>query len=362
MDQTYTFTASVQPSNATPPVVYVWSTPGYPTQVFTVTTNWLTHTMPYSWTIAGVKTITVSARNSPSATWQTASVDVKINHPWPVIDNITPADVDAYSPDTTITINGSGFVNNAVTRVLWDGTLLADSNVLNSTTITAVIPAANIVLGGYFDINVRNAEAGLDTRLSNTATFTVYNRVPAVSSVNPASTTINTDTPIAITGDYFATTGAVARLYRLGGGTVDLTPSSLTRTQLQVTVPGTQIATAGYYSLTVQNPVPHRLTGESTQLLFTVNNPQPTITGFSPSSTITNTGFTLDITGTNFINGALISWNGTLLANTTYLLPTRLRVTITNNQVPGTPGNVPVFVRNPAPSVGDSNTIQFPVQ
>lgn len=361
MDQIYAFTASVQPSNATPSVVYVWSTPGYPTEVFTATTNWLTHTMPYSWTIAGIKTITVSARNSPSATWQTAAVDVKINHPWPMIDNITPADVDAYSPDTTITINGSGFVNNAVTRVLWNSTLLADSNVLNSTTITTVIPAANITLGNNFAINVRNAETGLDTRLSNTATFTIYNRVPAVSSVNPASTIINTDTPIAISGDYFATPGAVARLHQPGGGTVDLAPSSLTRTQLQTTIPSSQIQTAGYYSLTARNPAPHRSTGESTRLLFTVNNPQPAITSYNPSSTITNTGFTLDITGTDFINGASISWNGTLLA-TTYISATRLQAVITDNQVPGTPGNVPVFVRNPDPSVGDSNTIQFPVQ
>ena len=362
MDQTYVFTASVQPNNATPPVIYEWSATGYGTEVFTVTTDWLSHTMPYSWTIAGVKTVTVSARNSISATWQTASVDVKINHPQPVITNIVPADVNAYSSNVAITINGSGFVDNNVTRVLWNGALLANSGVLNSTTITAVIPAANVVLGGYFNVNVRNAETGLDTRLSNTEVFTVYNRVPIANSVNPVSTLINTSTPIIISGDYFATTGTIVRLYSPGTTTVDLTPSAATRTQINATIPNTNIQIAGYYSLTVQNPVPHRSAGESPQLLFTVNNPQPTITSFSPTSTITNTGFTLNITGTNFVNGALISWDGTLLANTVRISSTRLEVTLTNNQVPNTAGNVPIFVRNPAPSLGDSNTVQFPVQ
>jgi len=351
-------TATVTPGNATPPVWYEWTAPLHGTQLYTVTTDWLNHTVAYSYTEAGLRTISVRARNTPNGVWQTDSVTVKVNHPLPHIDTLTPNETDAYNPTLTITINGNGFVDNTVTRVLWNGALLATSNVVSSTQMTAVIPAANFLLGGEYAITVRNSQTGLDTRISDPAIFTVYNRIPSVSGVVPVSTTINTNTPVVISGDYFATTGAIVRLYRPATTTINLTPSAATRTQINVTVPGNSIQAAGYYSLTVQNPTPRRGDGESTPLLFTVYNPQPTITSFSPPTATAGAGFTLVITGTNFINGAQIFWNGQA-RNTTFISSTRLQATIPGNLV--TQGNVPVFVRNPAPSVADSNTINFPV-
>ncbi len=368
INQTNDLTAAVEPNGspaseptATPPVWYEWTAPLYGTQLYTVTSNWLNHTASFSYSVAGVRTITVRARNTTDNVWYSASVNVKVNHPLPHIDALIPDNTDAYSPTLTVTINGSGFVDNTVTRVLWDGVVLAASTWVSSTQITAEIPAANFLLGGTHNITVRNAEAGLDTRTSNAATFTVYNRVPTVSGVTPVSTTIGVNTPVVISGDYFATTGATVRLYRPSAASVSLATSAITKTQINVTIPGSNIQTAGYYSLTVQNPTPYRGTGESDKLLFTVYNPKPTITAFSPPSTPVGTGFTLNITGTNFINGAQIYWNGTALT-TVFISATRLRANVPNTQVPGTPSNVPVFVRNPAPSVADSNTIQFPVQ
>ncbi|MBN2389184.1 MAG: PD40 domain-containing protein, partial [Anaerolineae bacterium] len=273
VNQTGYLTATLTPGNTTPSVWYEWTAPLYGTQLYTVTTDWLNHTVAYSYTEVGTRTITVRARNTPGDVWQTASVLVKINHPKPHIDALTPNEADAYSPQLTITIDGDDFVDDGVTRVLWNGVPLATSNVINSTQMTALIPAANLTLGGGYPVTVRNAQAGLDTQISNAATITVYNRVPTVNNVTPVSTMINTATPVVINGDYFATSGAIVRLYRPNGTTVDLTPSAATRTQINVTIPGSNIQAAGYYSLTVQNPTPYRATGESTKLLFTVYNP-----------------------------------------------------------------------------------------
>ncbi|HQE91683.1 MAG TPA: FG-GAP-like repeat-containing protein [Anaerolineae bacterium] len=368
LNQDYNLTAAVEPNGspsseaaATPPIWYEWTAPLYGTQLYTVTSNWLNHTIPFSYSVAGVRTISVRARNTTADVWQTASVNVKVNHPWPHIDTLTPDNTDAYSPTLTLTIHGTGFVDDTVTRALWDGAVLATSNVVSSTQMTAEIPATDFLLGGTHLITVRNAETGLDTRMSNAATFTVYNRVPTVSNVAPVSPTINITTPIVISGDYFATSEAIVRLYRPGTTLVNLTPGAATQTQISATIPGDNIQTAGYYSLTVQNPTPYRSTGESSQLLFTVYNPQPTITSFSPPTTTVSTGFTLTLTGTNFIDGAQIYWNETALV-TTFVSATQLRTTVLDTQVYSTSGNVLVFVRNPAPSVADSNTIQFPVQ
>src|SRR5438067_2975536 len=55
-------------------------------------------------------------------------------------------------------------------------------------------------------------------------------------------------------------------------------------------------------------------TGTAT-LIITINNPVPTITSISPNSaTAGSGGFTLTVSGTNFVSASTVNWNGTALS------------------------------------------------
>ena len=85
-------------------------------------------------------------------------------------------------------------------------------------------------------------------------------------------------------------------------------------------------------------------------------NPVPTITAISPASvTAGDPAFTLTISGTNFISGSTVNWNGTALS-TTYISATQLTANITAPLV-ANPGSANITVVNGTPGGGTSNTI-----
>src|SRR5262249_42670399 len=87
-------------------------------------------------------------------------------------------------------------------------------------------------------------------------------------------------------------------------------------TQLTATIPASDIAAAGSASVTVFNPpIGTRGGGSSNAAPFTIT-PQapatPTIITINPNSaTAGGPGFTLTVTGTNFVNSSMVRWNGT---------------------------------------------------
>ena len=90
--------------------------------------------------------------------------------PVPTITSLSPPNLAAGSPDTQITINGTGFVYGA--QVSWNGVLLG-TYVPDSTQIYVTVPAAYLQNAGTEQVNVINPQPGGGT--SNPATFTVYN-------------------------------------------------------------------------------------------------------------------------------------------------------------------------------------------
>jgi len=57
--------------------------------------------------------------------------------------------------------------------------------------------------------------------------------------------------------------------------------------------------------------------GLSNAVSFFVNNPQPTITSITPNQALSDgPGFTVTVSGSNFINGAVVKLNGTPLSTT----------------------------------------------
>ena len=192
---------------------------------------------------------------------------------------------------------------------------------------------------------------------SNAAT---PNPVPTTTSLSPATATVGGPAfTLAVTGGGFMP-GSVVRW----NGTARAT-TYVSATQLTAAIAATDIAAAGTAQVTVFNPAPGG--GASNVQTFTINppnNPVPTTTGLSPASAVAGgSDFTLTVTGTNFITGSVVRWNGAARA-TTYVSPAQLTATIVAADIAAA-GTAQVTVVNPAPGGGTSNpqtlTIANPV-
>jgi hypothetical protein len=93
---------------------------------------------------------------------------------------------------------------------------------------------------------------------------------------------------------------------------------------------------------------------------FTVNNPAPSISSFSPpSATAGAAAQTLTINGTNFLSTSTVTYNNVAHA-ATFVSATELTIPLTaNDQL--TAGSYPVVVTNPGPGGGTSKSVNFMV-
>jgi hypothetical protein len=132
-------------------------------------------------------------------------------------------------------------------------------------------------------------------------------------------------------------------------------------TQLQAQIPASDIAGIGQASVTVVSPAPGG--GLSNALTFTISaqpNPVPVITDLSPTSAIAgDDSFTLVVTGSAFVAGSVVQWNGAARP-TTVVSATELSALISAADV-ATAGDVTITVVNPAPGGGVSNALAFTV-
>jgi hypothetical protein len=89
-------------------------------------------------------------------------------------------------------------------------------------------------------------------------------------------------------------------------------------------------------------------------------NPTPIVQSIAPTAAVAGSAaFTLTVTGTGFISGSLVEWNGGPL-NTTYVSATQVTASVPASAI-ATSGAMQVAVYNPAPGGGSSTTAQFTV-
>src|SRR5262249_34575349 len=131
---------------------------------------------------------------------------------------------------------------------------------------------------------------------------TTGNPAPTLSSMNPTSTTAGAAAfTLTLNGVNFIASSVV----RCNGA--DRPTTCVSSTQLGGASPASDVASAGTPPVTVFNPSP--VGGTSAPLTFTItasNNPVPGLTQLTPSSATAGSGaFTLTVTGTGFVNGAV---------------------------------------------------------
>jgi hypothetical protein len=281
-------------------------------------------------------------------------------NPTPSITSLSPTSANSGDPGFTLTVNGSGFLNGANVQILTSELFLGytpqPTTFVSSTQLTSAIPASAIVLPGPASVVVANPSPTIGT--SDIITFTVNIAtypVPKLVSISPTSVLATTQgTTIGAGGDFFAP-NAVLNFNGVPENTSVVRP-----TFLSAVIPASQITVAnvGTVQVTVSNPTPGG--GPSASLPFTIimPNPIPTIASVNPTNTAVNSqnSVSVNITGTNFQQGAIVTFNGSSMP-TTFVSATQLTVAL----LPGfltTPGAFPIVVIDPAPG-GTSNAVNF---
>lgn len=274
----------------------------------------------------------------------------KSKNPVPVLTALSPTTATVGDAAFTLTVTGSGFVTGST--VNWSGAARTTTFV-SSTQLTAAIPAADLGSAGTAQVTVMNPTPGGGTSSAVAFVIGARNPVPVVTSLSPANIVAGSAAfELTVNGsDFlpFATVqwNGVARPTTFVSGSV-----------MRAAIAAADVATAGTAQVTVVNPAPGG--GASASSPFTIQNAAPVLSALSPSVTRAGSqAFTLTVTGAGFVPGAQVQWASADRA-TTFLGATQLSAAILAADVAQV-GSFNVTVRNPAPTVGPSNALQFAV-
>ncbi len=184
---------------------------------------------------------------------------------------LAPSGVVFGSPSFTLTVNASsvnGFQSNTV--VEWNGAKLV-STVVDTQTITAVVPASYVTKVGTAYVNTHTPQSGTGMNgLSNSIAFLIYgspNPAPTVTSVTPNTSSVcttncaNTSLKITIAGSDFLTssTNGSSTVQFTGVATNEkpttINTTNITATQIVAEIPGTMLVDADASAqISVTNP------------------------------------------------------------------------------------------------------------
>ena len=265
-------------------------------------------------------------------------------------NGLVPASALTGSPGVTLTVNGANFENGAV--VQWNTTGTATpltTGFVNSSQLTALVPASVLVLPATALITVQNA----DKTISNALTFSVVGSAPVatptLTSIAPAIAAAGSPTLLlTVIGQNFvsATNTTSGSVVQWNGAAVPTNFSS--PTQLTATVDASLLQATGSNFVSVLNG-----TFSSAGVKFQVNG--PTLASLAPATvTAGSQPFSIVLTGTNFVTGSTALWNNSSLA-TSVNSATQLTAQVPANLV-ATAGSAFVLVTNPG---GSSTTPQM---
>ena len=160
------------------------------------------------------------------------------------IITVSPPDTLAGSSDLPLTITATDF-DTATVTVVWNGVAL-DAGVVDSTTLTATVPASFLATAGTAAITLIDAVSGP----SEPFTFTVLNPAPVIDTVLPDVSVAGAPFTVTLTGSGFVSDTQVAL------NAAPLSVVEQTTTTLTVIGPSETFTTPGAYTLTASNAAP----------------------------------------------------------------------------------------------------------
>ena len=275
---------------------------------------------------------------------------ININYPTPVIATLSPSTVVAGQPTFTLTVTGQKFVQGST--VTWDGLSLT-TLFINSGDLSATVPASLIAAPSAPQIEVSTPQpgGGVSARLTFTVT-PALSANPQITSLSPASVLAGAGAfTLNVYGHNFYNTSTVTidglnQTTSLSAGT-----GNPALQQLVASIPANLIATAGVLSVSVLNPLPGG--GQAAAVSLPVNNPQPVISGISPTGvSVATSSQDITLSGTGFVPTSTVTINGNPRV-ATFTSSTSIAVTLIGADT-GFAGIAQVQVTNPLPGGGAS--------
>jgi hypothetical protein len=262
-----------------------------------------------------------------------------INPPNPSLLSLSPNSATAGGTAFTLAVNGSGFL--AGSTVQWNGSPITSAYVTGNL-LTASVAASLISTQGSASVTVLNPGA----IISNALAFTITPPTPSLLSLSPNSATAGGPAfTLTVNGSGFLTLSTV----QWNG--LPLSTTYVSANVLMSSVSSGLISSRGTAGVTVANP------GDvaSNALNFTVNSAMPTLSSLSPNSeTAGGPAFTLTISGSGFLTGSTIQWNGSPLS-TTYASGSQLTASVPATLITSQ-GTASITVANPGGVTSNSLT------
>ena len=271
--------------------------------------------------------------------------NLAVRNPEPVLTGLVPSGATLEELPLRVTLQGRDFLPSSQVHVDGDP---VDTSFVSSTRLTFVVPGLDSGLSvieglsrsieitgvGRLSVTVMSPAPGGGT--SNAVTFTVGHPEPEVTAVDPTEVRIGGTPPptIEVLGEGFVAESSV----RIDGSGVATT--FIDSGRLRIELPS-GIA-AGLRDVTVFTPGPGG--GISGAVELRVRNPVPVLGEVSPSEAFVDEPIELEVTGSGFVEGATINYDGSPLA-TTFLGESTLTADVT----PAAAGEVTISVTNPDP-------------
>lgn len=283
---------------------------------------------------AGVYTARVTATNAAGS--QSATILVTVTNLRPTIVTGGNQSVKVNQPVILDASASNDPEDHEPLTFLWEQISGAAVTLSNPTNAIASFTAPGAAGALIFRVTVTDARG-----LANTAQVIVN-----VDDVPISNLEVTTNSPTV----FGAATTLVANAigsnityeWTLGDGTPNKTGAVVQHTY----------AAPGVYTVLVV--ATNNLGGATRSATIEVVNPRPVVTGavLDPPPTLGQVSYTLTITGSNFVPGALVYWNNTPRA-TTFISATELKAVIVGGDV-NSASIARIHVNNPAPGGGSS--------
>jgi hypothetical protein len=302
---------------------------------------------------AGNINLTVTNPAPSGGTSTTSAVSAfAINNPTPTLTSVSPVSGNLGQTVPSLVLTGSGFAAGSTVNF---GSHLITGGTVGSggSTLAVALPASDVATAGPVSVTVTNPTPGGGT--SGPQTFTVNNPLPTIANLSQTSVSAGGAAfALSITGTNFVS-GATVTFGSFGS----LTPTTLSATQIVVTIPAPDIAVVATINITVNNPAPGG--GISNVESFSIATVVPAVTSLSPTSaTVGGAPFALTINGSGFLTGATVNFG-----SMTGLIPASVSAGQIVVQIPSTDiattATINVSVTNPAPTSGASNSEPFAI-
>ncbi len=273
-------------------------------------------------------------------------------NPVPALTSLNPVNATAGANGLALTINGSGFVAASIVRLNGNGET-RPATLVNANQLTVQLTANDIASAGTLTLAVFNPAPGGGT--SNSVTLNIINAVPVLTSLTPNIVAEDaTGVTLAVTGTGFIRGSQIV----INGNA--RTTTYISATQLTTALTANDLATVGTLQVQVSNPAPGGGLSNALPLEVRKRNPLPRIATLNPTTAVAGgAGFTLIVTGTGFVQGSVVRWNG-------QDRPTDFgSETLVVAQIPASDiaagGTAQVAVFNPAPGGGSSGGVAFTI-